>query len=392
MLASNTMNQIKEVLHTGIKNSDVAGANMLVIKDGQESFYHQDGLADIASNRPIKRDTLFRLYSMTKPITAAAVMILLEGGQIDLFDPVCQYIPGFIGQKVDAYGHLIPVIRDVTIKDLLSMTSGLVYPNDENLAGQATLELFQEIDQKLLGEKPLNTLEIANRLGQCPLSFQPGASWQYGTSADVLGAIIEVVSGQSFGKFLEENIFEPLGMHDTGFWVPQEKRNRLATAYEMTNKNDQFPYEGNHLGIISAMDRQPAFESGGAGLVSTIDDYARFAQMLMNRGSLDNVQILKPKTVDYLTSSTLQAEQQENFDLWHTLSGHSYGNLMRVMTDHRQAGLLGSNGEYGWDGWLGAYFCNCPKDNLTILIMMQKKDAGTTSLTRKLRNTVYAGL
>jgi len=392
MLASNTMNQIKEVLHTGIKNGDVAGANMLVIKDGQESFYHQDGLADIASNRPIKRDTLFRLYSMTKPITAAAVMILLEGGQIDLFDPVCQYIPGFIGQKVDAYGHLIPVMRDATIKDLLSMTSGLVYPNDENLAGQATLELFQEIDQKLLGEKPLNTLEIANRLGQCPLSFQPGASWQYGTSADVLGAIIEVVSGQSFGKFLEENIFEPLGMHDTWFWVPQEKRNRLATAYEMTNKNDQFPYEGNHLGIINAMDRQPAFESGGAGLVSTIDDYARFAQMLMNRGSLDNVQILKPKTVDYLTSSTLQAEQQENFDLWHTLSGHSYGNLMRVMTDHRQAGLLGSNGEYGWDGWLGAYFCNCPKDNLTILIMMQKKDAGTTSLTRKLRNTVYASL
>jgi CubicO group peptidase (beta-lactamase class C family) len=181
-------------------------------------------------------------------------------------------------------------------------------------------------------------------------------------------------------------------MHDTGFWVPQEKRNRLATAYEMTNKNDPFPYEGNHLGIINAMDRQPAFESGGAGLVSTIDDYARFAQMLMNRGSLDNVQILKPKTVDYLTSSTLQAEQQENFDLWHTLSGHSYGNLMRVMTDHRQAGLLGSNGEYGWDGWLGAYFCNCPKDNLTILIMMQKKDAGTTSLTRKLRNTVYASL
>lgn len=392
MLASSTMNQIKEVLHTGIKNGDVAGANMLVIKDGQESFYHQDGLADIASNRPIKRDTLFRLYSMTKPITAAAVMILLEGGQIDLFDPVCQYIPGFIGQKVDAYGHLIPVMRDATIKDLLSMTSGLVYPNDENLAGQATLELFQEIDQKLLGEKPLNTLEIANRLGQCPLSFQPGASWQYGTSADVLGAIIEVVSGQRFGRFLEQKIFEPLGMHDTGFWVPQEKRNRLATAYEMTNKNDPFPYEGNHLGIINAMDRQPAFESGGAGLVSTIDDYARFAQMLMNRGSLDNVQILKPKTVDYLTSSTLQAEQQENFDLWHTLSGHSYGNLMRVMTDHRQAGLLGSNGEYGWDGWLGAYFCNCPKDNLTILIMMQKKDAGTTSLTRKLRNTVYARL
>jgi CubicO group peptidase (beta-lactamase class C family) len=392
MLASNTMNQIKEVLDTGIKKGEVAGANMLVIKDGQEDFYHADGHADIASNRPIQRDTIFRLYSMTKPITAASVMLLLESGQIDLFDPVCQYIPGFIGQKVHASGRLVPVVRDVTIKDLLSMTSGLVYPNDENLAGEATRELFQEIDQKLLGKKPLSTLEIANRLGQCPLAFQPGDSWQYGASADVLGALVEVVSGQRFGRFLEENIFEPLGMHDTGFWIPQANRNRLATAYEMINKNDQLPYEGNHLGIINAMDRQPAFESGGAGLVSTIDDYARFAQMLMNRGSLDNVQILKPKTVDYLRSSTLHPAQQENFDLWYTLSGHSYGNLMRVMTDYSQAGLLGSNGEYGWDGWLGAYFCNCPEDHLTILIMMQKKDAGTTSLTRKLRNIVHAGL
>lgn len=150
------------------------------------------------------------------------------------------------------------------------------------------------------------------------------------------------------------------------------------------------PYADNHLGIINKMDRDPAFESGGAGLVSTIDDYAKFTRMLMNEGSLNGVQILRPKTVKYLTSATLNAVQQKGFDSWLTLCGHSYGNLMRVMTDCSKAGDLGCQGEYGWDGWLGAYFCNCPKEDMTFLFMMQKTDAGTTTLTRKLRNIILS--
>jgi CubicO group peptidase (beta-lactamase class C family) len=389
MLGKVEIKQIKKVLRDNIDNNFIAGGNLMIIKDGKEIFYHDDGLANKEEGLPIRRDSIFRLYSMSKPITATAVMILLERGEIDLYEPVSKYLPGFKDQRVDTGNGLVPAEREVTLKDLLSMTSGLVYGGD-NGAGKDTEVLFQEIDRRLLGNSPMGTVEIMNKLGRCALAFQPGTSWQYGTSADVLGAIVEVVSGKSFGEFLKEELLEPLGMSDTGFWVNSEKRNRLVKTYEDNKSGGLVPYTGNNLCIINQMDRKPAFESGGAGLVSTIDDYAKFSAMLLNGGSLDGVQILRPKTVKYLTSGTLNGVQQKSFDLWQTLCGHSYGNLMRVMTDCSKAGDIGSLGEYGWDGWLGPYFCNCPKDNLTFLFMIQKTDSGTSSLTRKLRNIILS--
>jgi CubicO group peptidase (beta-lactamase class C family) len=384
-----TLNQVKKVLKTCIEENDIAGGNLLLIKDGEEVFYHEDGWADREAALPIKRDSIFRLYSMSKPVTATAVMILLERGELDLYDPVSKYLDGFKDQMVEVEGKLVPVDRDMTLKDLLSMTSGLVYGGDHQ-AGKETRALFQEIDQRILGDFPLETIEAMNKLGRAPLAFQPGASWEYGTSADVLGAVVEVVSGIRFGEFLEAELFEPLGMKDTAFWVPEEKRDRLVNAYANNGQGDLNLYTGNNLGIINQMDRPPAFESGGAGLVSTIDDYVQFAKMLMNEGQLDGVQILRPKTVKYLTTATLSHAQQRKFENWFTLSGHSYGNLMRVMTNVSRAGDLGNVGEYGWDGWLGCYFCNSPNENLTFLFMMQKTDAGTTTLTRKLRNIILS--
>jgi CubicO group peptidase (beta-lactamase class C family) len=326
---------------------------------------------------------------MSKPVTAASVMILLERGEIDLYEPVSKFLPGFKNQMVARGNGLIPAEREVNLKDLLSMTSGLVY-GGESKAGKDTEALFKEIDDRLLGDSPMTTVEAMNKLGTCPLAYQPGASWEYGTSADVLGAVVEVVSGKSFGQFLREEIFEPLNMVDTDFYVPEEKRNRLVKTYASNEEGDLEIYTGNNLGIINKMDRYPAFESGGAGLVSTIDDYSKFAKMLMNEGGLDGVRILKSKTVKYLTSGILSDDQQKSFNNWLTLGGHSYGNLMRVMTDCSRAGYIGSLGEYGWDGWLGAYFCNCPKDDLTFLFMRQKTDSGTTALTRKLRNIILS--
>lgn len=389
MLDKIQINQIKKVLRESIDNNEIAGGNLIVIKENKEIFYHEDGLADREVGLPIKRDSIFRLYSMSKPITATAVMILLERGEIDLYEPVYKYLEGFKNQMVDNGDNLIPAEREVTLKDLLSMTSGLVYGGD-NKAGSDTEALFNEIDNRLLSNSPMGTVEAMNKLGKCTLAYQPGTSWQYGTSADVLGAVVEVVSGKRFGEFLKEELFKPLNMVDTGFYLPEEKRSRLIKTYASNGRGSLELYTENHLGIVHHMDRNPAFESGGAGLVSTIDDYARFAKMLMNEGILDGVQILRPKTVKYLTSGTLNAEQQKSFDLWLTLCGHSYGNLMRVMTDCSKAGDLGSLGEYGWDGWLGAYFCNCPKDDLTFLFMMQKTDSGTTTLTRKLRNIILS--
>jgi len=391
MFTNATIERIRATIRDSIGRNELAGCNLLVIKDGKEALYCEDGLADREAGLPIRRDTLFRIYSMSKPVTAAAAMNLLERGVIDLFDPISKYLPGFRNQQVSEGDGLVPVHREVTLKDLLSMTSGLVY-GGPGRAGQETEAVFREIDERLLGDRPMTTQEIANRFGECALQFQPGRSWQYGTSTDVMGAVIEVASGMRFGEFLEKELFAPLGMRDTGFWVPDGQRHRLANTYATAENGELELFAGNDLGIIHRMDRPPAFESGGAGLVSTIDDYARFARMLMNGGELDGVRILRPKTVDFLTSCTLTEEQQRAFEAWHPNIGYSYGNFMRVMTDPGKAGGLGSAGEYGWDGWLGTYFCNSPKDRLTILLMMQKKDAGTTPLARKLRNLIFASL
>ncbi|MDK2808964.1 MAG: hypothetical protein PWP24_1701 [Clostridiales bacterium] len=388
MLGKKEMEQIKKVLKDGIKEEFLAGGNLLVFKNGKEILYHEDGFADRENQLPINRNSIFRLYSMTKPITAAAVMLLLERGEIDLFDPVGKYLEGFRNQKVVKGNRLVSTERDVTIKDLLSMTSGLVY-GGEDLPGLETEHLLEEIKSRLYGDVPMSTLEAMNKLGACPLSFQPGSAWQYGTSADVLGAIIEVVSGKRFGDFLKDEIFDPLEMKDTGFWVPEESRDRLVKTYQEKNGKLEI-YTQNHLGIMQQMDKEPAFESGGAGLVSTIDDYSHFANMLMCQGSYKKVQLLRPKTVQYLTTATLSNRQQKHFERWETLAGHSYGNLMRVRTDCTKAGDIGSEGEYGWDGWLGAYFTNCPKDRLTLLFLMQKTDAGTNTITRKLRNIILS--
>ncbi|URZ16585.1 serine hydrolase domain-containing protein [Clostridium felsineum] len=392
MFGNIEINSIKKVLREHINANFVAGANLMIIKDGKEIFYHENGLANREKKIPVKRDSIFRLYSMTKPITAAAAMILLERGQIDLYDPVSKYISTFKEQMVDSKEGRVKARREVMLKDLLSMTSGLVYGGGNNRAGKDTEVLFEEIDKRLFSDNPMSTLEIASRLGQCTLSFQPGENFEYGTSADVLGAVVEVATGKRFGEFLRKEIFEPLGMKDTGFFVPEEKRGRLVRTYAEDGKGDLELYTGNHLGIIHSMDREPAFQSGGAGLSSTIDDYAKFANMLMNNGELNGIRILKPHTVKYLTSGSLSKEQQKGLDSWESLCGYSYGNLMRVMKDCSRAGDLATLGEYGWDGWLGPYFCNCPKERLIFLFMIQKKDAGTTTLTRKLRNIILSSM
>lgn len=389
MLHELEMNQIKEAIQKSIRESEIAGCNLMIIKEGEEIFYHEDGLADREANIPISRDSIFRLYSMSKPITGLAAMILMERGEIDLYEPVSKFLPGFKNQMVEEDGVLKPVLREVTIKDLLSMTSGLVYPGESNLSEKETAVLFTEADNRLLSDNPMSTMDMMNALGNCPLAFQPGKLWRYGTSADVLGAVIEAVSGVSFGEFLEREIFLPLGMKDTAFYVPDEKRSRLVKTYQNDSQGGLEIYTGNHLAVISGMDRKPAFESGGAGLVSTIDDYSRLTKMLMNEGHLDGVRIIRPTTYRYFINSTLTKEQHQGFD-WFTLSGYSYGNLMRIMTDSENAAGMASPGEYGWDGWLGAYFTNCPKDDLTILFMTNKTDAGTMPLTRKLRNIILS--
>lgn len=416
--------KVQKVMEQAVLECRVAGVNLLVEKNGEEVCYCQAGMADREENRPMERDTIFRLYSQTKPVTAAAAMILMERGQIDLVQPVSDFLPSFAGgfysldtegigeeaaggSKKDLSARNEPESRDKTpskaavravmqpmrIYDLLRMTSGLVYPDEMTAAGRDTMHVFEEMDRRLLTEKEMTTREIADRLAGCTLAFEPGSSWRYGTSADVLGAVIEAASGMKFGDFLEKELFSPLGMKDTAFWVPEEKQSRLAAVYETVSEDGRktlVRYEGNHLGIRNRMDKSPAFESGGAGLASTLDDYMRFSRMLLQGGTFEGREILRPATVRYFTGGELMETQQKDFNRWIGLEGFSYGNLMRVCHKPGRAGMLACGGEYGWDGWLGVYFANFPKENMTILMGTQKRDAGTFDLTRKLRNLVLA--
>lgn len=376
-----------EMVETGY----VAGVNCMVLQHGRELAYYEAGYRDVAGNKKMTRDTIFRLYSMTKPVTSAAAMILLEEGKIDLLDPVSKFLPGFQDQYVIENGVKIPVTKPATIQNLLNMTSGLVYPGEGNPAEIRNTPLMEEIIAKLSTPEALKTVDIANRIGELPLAFMPGTTWQYGLSADVLGAVIEVVSGMSYGEFLKKRIFEPLGMQDTAFYVPAARQDRLAKVYRET-EDGLVEEHFSHLGIQNTMEREPAFESGGAGLTSTIDDYARFTQMLLQKGEYQGRRILSQEIVRFMTTAHVSAQQQRGVETWESLAGYTYGNLMRIMTSPESAGGLGSLGEYGWDGWLGTYMMNDPAHDLTFLMMYQRTDSGTVGYSRKMRNVLFAAL
>lgn len=378
---------LQAVLDRSVAAGEIAGANLLILRHGQELAYVQSGFADLENRLPYRRDTIARLYSMSKPVTAAAAMILLQRGLLDLEQPLGELFPSFRGSVVWENGKKVPARREIVVGDLLNMTSGLPYPGTDE-AGQEAAGVFEELDSRLYGENPMSTLELTERLGACGLAFHPGDRWMYGTSADVLGAVIEKVSGQKFGAFLEENLFAPLGMVDTGFYVPAEKQHRLAQVYQQGSP-DMAIYETNNLGICYTMHRAPAFESGGAGLVSTADDYAKFAAMLIRGGD----GILSPAAVEHMTKSRLLPWQQESlWRSWGGMAGYGYGSLMRILEEPGMAKILGWQGEYGWDGWLGCYFCNSPENGISIVMTCQRRDAGTMPVTRKVRNVLSAML
>ncbi len=386
-----TRKKLKGLMDKAVAEKELAGGCLLVRSHGEECCYLEAGMADVEAGKPIERDQIYRLYSMSKPVTGAAAMKLFEDGVLDLGQPVSAYLPSFQDSLVEQDGRLVKADRQIQVQDLLNMTSGLVYNGEAGLAGRHADEVFGELMDRLQTDHPMTTRELAVRLGQGPLLFQPGSSWKYGSSADVLGAVIEAAADMPFGEYLKKSFFEPLGMKDTGFFVPEEKRERLVTAYRADGKGGLEAYRENHLGIFNAMDRKPAFESGGAGLVSTVDDYARFAQMLLNGGELDGARVLKPRTIDYMTSGALNGTQREAFVRnFPTMPGFDYGNLVRVMKEPGKSCTLNNVGEYGWDGWLGCYFANDPAADMTILFMMQKTDSGLTPLVRRLRNVIMS--
>ena len=267
----------------------------------------------------------------------------------------------------------------------MNMTSGLPYPDASTPGGRQCAAVFDTINDRLYTDHPVSTQEFVRMMAENDLCFHPGSKFMYGVSADILGGIIERVADMSLPEFMQKELFEPLEMHDTDFYVPQEKAHRVAKVYGRPFGQIQ-EVKTNNLGIKYTLDVPPAFASGGAGLCSTIDDYSHFANMLLNNGEYAGRQILPSKIVTNMTKGGMTDIQTATFQTdWVDMCGYTYGNLLRVCLNESQTIVLTSKGEYGWNGWLGTYFSNEPAHNLTILMGIQSFEGDPESLARKLK-------
>lgn len=376
-----------------IEQGRLKGNSIKIIQKNQEYFTKAYGVD--------REDSIYRIFSMTKPIIAVGIMILMERGMLELGEAVSKYFPGFSNQKVWNNGTLLDVKREVTIRDLLNMTSGIPYVGTTNESEKRIGIILQDILHKLANGKKPELEEFCNQIGQVPLVFQPGERWYYGYSADILGGIIQVVSKKSLGTFLKEEIFEPLGMEDTGFMIDVSKKERLAMCFtEEQQTEDAFTQKVSlreatkkellALALGEATE-EPILESGGGGLYSTLEDYSKFATMLLKKGTLGENQILGRKTVEFMTSNQMTPVQKESIFM-KSIVGYGYGNLLRIMIDKGEAVSNGSIGEYGWDGMAGTYFMVDPQEELILIYMQQNIKGGDKSLRRKMRQIVYGAL
>ncbi len=400
------LNNIQNVLDNAVEANKIAGVNLLVYKDDKKVGYWQAGYADVEAKKPFNNDTICRMFSMTKTVTSVASMMLLEEGKIDLNEELWRYLPEFKNLKISTgkgrNSEIRAASRPILIQDLLNMTSGYTYGawwEDAPAGEHLTSDLINKLNQDITGENKISTREFAKLIAQVPVSFEPGTAYAYGLSADIMGAVIETVTGTKYSEFLKKRIFDPLEMTDTAFYVPAEKQNRLSKVYATIEpeaadgKRRLEAFTSPNLGISYDMKNPPAFESGGAGLCSTVRDYMKFTRMLTNCGELKGQRLLNKKTVEYLSSARLRDNLQESFDRnMEHFAGYTYCNLMRVAVEPGKCKALTEKGEMGWDGWLGPYLSVDIKNHLAIVMTMQMTNAGTTDTTRRVKNIIYSAL
>lgn len=380
------LKQLDALFEREMQEERIKGASLLVEHKGKREFKNVYG-----SDR---EDSIYKVFSMTKPITTTAIMMLYERGLVDLFEPVSKYLEGYGHMQVATTKGLVDAKEPITLKHLLNMTSGLVYPGTESEPERIMEDLYRELHEKAVKGAGMSNLDIINALGSVPLLFHPGEAWHYGISADVIGGVVEVVTGVAYGEFLKNEIFEPLEMEDTGFYVKEGEYHRLAQMYSRIDEQgrlreaDEKAYAGLNM---YAPTKPPYIESAGGGLYSTLEDYSHFVQMLAAKGSYREKRILGRKTVEYISQSQLTDAQAKTI-YFDSMEGYSYGNFMRIMTDPAKAGSNGSIGEYGWDGLPGTYFFVDPKEELTLVYMQQIEQGADQALRRKMRQIIYAAL
>ena len=393
LLVDGRFSDLDSWVETMIATGKLAHAQTTIFKSGEVIHGNCRGLMDIRGSEPLRPDAIFRIYSMTKPVTAVAMMMLVEEGACDLEDPLAKYIPSFAQTAVYAAGDIDtvqtePPARPLTIRNLLTHTGGLTYAN-QRVEPVATLYRNHKVDFSAARD---DFAAAVDSVAGLPLIFHPGTRWHYSISHDVMGRLIEVISGQPFDRFLSERLFQPLNMPDTGFRIAPENHHRLTAIYGYDKEGrlkDISDYSAERFL------RGGTLLSGGGGLVSTSTDYLRFARMLLNGGALEGARILKQETVDRITSNDLPGDLPSmgaDQDSGDALNGVGFGLIGAVMLDPARSVFAGSPGDYCWGGAASTYFWVDPLEDMIVVFMTQLMPPAALPTRREVRRLVYAAL
>jgi CubicO group peptidase (beta-lactamase class C family) len=377
--SSKRLEKTRQAIKGDVESKRVPGAVLILVRHGKVVTYDAIGYQDRAGQTPMRKDSIFRVASMSKPITTVAAMILAEENKLDVGAPVSQYLPEFNSVKVGVEGT--PVKRPMTVQDLMRHTSGLTY----GLFGNSAVDQMYR-KANIFAAKSLE--DMVKIIASMPLLHQPGEAWEYSVSTDVLGRVVEVASGMDLDTFIQERITGPLKMNDTGFWVKEAAISRLAKPDTQSN----LPF--------SDASQKPAIFSGGGGMFSSAGDYARFAQMLLNGGELEGVRILSPKTIALMTSDQLPATAERHTPVAIALGpfgpvpemGTSFGLGFAVRVDPGRNPLPGSVGDFSWGGITGTLFWVDPKEKLVAVQMVQAPQAVLGVIWRQARAMVYQAM
>ncbi|MCA9076650.1 MAG: beta-lactamase family protein [Planctomycetaceae bacterium] len=358
-------------LRAMVDDGKIAGAVIAVARHGKLVLHEAVGKADREVGKPMTTDTIFRFYSMTKPITSTAVMMLVDEGKLGLDDPVGEYLPALADAKVYVSHRGTSVMTDpatqpITVRDLLRHTSGLTY----GFFGDTFVD--NQYKQNAILFPFFSLEETVNKLGTLPLLYQPGTRFHYSVSTDVLARLVEVVSGQAFNEFLDERIFTPLGMDDTDFYVVEANQDRLATIYAADESTGQIAVDRDPSRARGFAFIRPKFLSGGGGLFSTSSDYIRFCQMLLNNGELDGIRLLKPETVEAMGTNQLPKSSPYVIIGPGERKGVGFGLGLSVVVDDVPGSPHVPKGELGWGGMASTHFWLSPKHDLAVVVLTQR--------------------
>ena len=380
------LNKIDKIFNEGISEHKIPGAVIAIARQGKLIYYKAFGMQDVEKNIPMSKDSIFRIYSMTKPLVSLAAMQLQENGKLYLSEPVGKYIPELMHMKIVIENNLndtenntkiIAANNKIKIHDLFRHTSGFTY----GIFGNSTAKKMLK-DSKIgtLDTTHISLKDFVSTISKLPLAYEPSTYWEYGRSIEVLGRLVEVISDSGLDHFMNRNIFEPLNMNDTGFFVPEKEWHRIAEP--LRNKDEPKLIE---------IKNKPKLLTGGHGLVSTAGDYLRFIQMLLNRGELDGKRILGPNTVDYMTSNHLGSNISRADPLYLPGPGYGFGLGFAVRETDGLSAWPGSVGEYFWGGYAGTYFWVDPKEDLVVVSMTQSVKY-RVYYRMLLRNLVYQAI